>query len=158
MSRESPVEQVRLGSAKDLLRETRPCGITYSRDSLDAVRKGIAIATTLCHDLAVHSGWWHDKDGAPIKVNATIYAAKLALVHSELSESLEGMRKGLQDSHLLHRSSVEVELADTIIRIFDLAGAMGLDVSAAIIEKLAYNQERADHKRENRFAEGGKSI
>lgn len=50
------------------------------------------------------------------------------------------------------------ELADTIIRIMDLAGALQLDVAGAIIEKLAYNQQRPDHKKEAREAEGGKSL
>ena len=34
---------------------------------------------------------------------------------------MEGARKDLMDTHLKHRSMMEVELADAIIRIFDLA-------------------------------------
>ena len=45
-----------------------------------------------------------------------------------------------------------------MIRIFDYAGALGLDLGGAMAEKLAYNQQRADHKRENRKAEGGKAF
>lgn len=45
-----------------------------------------------------------------------------------------------------------------LIRVFDLAGGLGLGVAGAMIEKLAYNQKRADHKRENRAAEGGKKF
>lgn len=66
----------------------------------------------------------------------------IALMHSELSEALEGHRKGLQDSHLPERTSLEVELADTVIRIMDFAGAHGLDVAGALLEKLAYNRSR----------------
>ena len=51
-----------------------------------------------------------------------------------------------------------MELADAVIRIMDLAGAMGLDLAGAIVEKLAYNQTRADHKTENRNADGGKKF
>ena len=82
----------------------------------------------------------------------------MALIHSEISEALEGGRKGKMDDHLPHRYAVEVELADALIRIFDTAGAMKLDLAGAVIEKLAYNQQRADHKPENRFAEGGKAF
>ncbi len=53
---------------------------------------------------------------------------------------------------------VEVELADAVIRIFDLAGALGLDVAGAITEKMEYNLNRADHKLENRSKENGKSF
>lgn len=47
----------------------------------------------------------------------------LALVHSELSEALEGERKSKMDDHLPHRPMAEVEMADTMIRLLDCAGA-----------------------------------
>jgi hypothetical protein len=53
---------------------------------------------------------------------------------------------------------LEVELADCIIRILDLAGREGLDVAGAIAEKHEYNANRADHKLENREASGGKKF
>lgn len=82
----------------------------------------------------------------------------LCLIHSEISEAMEGARKGLKDDKLPHRPMVEVELADAVIRIFDMAGGMGYDVAGAISEKLDYNANRADHKRENRAADGGKKF
>ncbi|MNG35486.1 hypothetical protein D3C84_1222390 [compost metagenome] len=68
------------------------------------------------------------------------------------------MRKNRDDEHLPHRKSVEVELADTLIRIFDFAGARNLDLAGAVIEKLAYNQRRADHKPEARAQADGKKF
>jgi NTP pyrophosphatase (non-canonical NTP hydrolase) len=75
-----------------------------------------------------------------------------------LSEALEGFRKSKQDDHLPHRAAVEVELADAVIRIMDLSGALGLDVTGAIIEKLNYNQHRDDHKIDVRAGVGGKKF
>jgi len=49
-------------------------------------------------------------------------------------------------------------LADVVIRVFDLAGAMGLDLGGAVAEKLTYNSTRADHRPENRALEGGKRF
>jgi NTP pyrophosphatase (non-canonical NTP hydrolase) len=53
---------------------------------------------------------------------------------------------------------LEVELADTVIRIADLCGGLKLDLAGAILEKLEYNAKREDHKIENRKKEGGKKI
>ena len=108
----------------------------------------------------VAAGWWHNiSTGVPHpKGDVTLILSKLALVHSEVSEAVEGVRKGLMDDKLPHRPMAEVELADAIIRAFDLAGHEGWNLSGAIIEKLYYNDQRADHKIENRLAEGGKKA
>jgi len=117
--------------------------------------------TQACYMNSLRSGWHDDpKTGLrrTVDQNEEMFPTRIALCHSELSEALEGHRKGLMDDHLKHRAMAEVELADAIIRIFDLAGAMGYDLGSTINEKLAYNAERADHKREARLAEGGKKY
>ena len=117
---------------------------------------GIAVAIGLCHGAAVKGGWWHDiKTGERLERNK---GELLCLIHSEISEAMEGVRKGLPDDKLPHRSAEEVELADALIRICDYAGAYGLDLGGAVIEKLAYNAQRADHKPENRAKAGGKKF
>ncbi len=82
----------------------------------------------------------------------------LMLVVSEIAEAMEGVRKNLMDDKLPHRKMVEVELADAMIRMFDIAGALGLDLGGAIAEKRAFNASRADHKIENRLKENGKKF
>lgn len=100
--------------------------------------------------------WWKDPaNGDPLNRNK---GELLALIHSEVSECLEGVRKNLMDDHLPHRRMEEVELADALIRIFDYAGGFGLDIGGAFAEKMKYNSERADHKPENRVADGGKAF
>lgn len=78
------------------------------------------------------------------------------LVVSEISECMEGERKGLMDDKLPHRPMPEVELGDALIRIFDYAGAYGYDLDGAVAEKRAFNARRADHRPENRLKTGGK--
>jgi len=80
------------------------------------------------------------------------------LVVSELAEAMEGDRKNLPDDKLPHRPMREVELADALIRIFDMAGAYNMDIGGAVAEKMAFNAIRPDHKLENRMAEGGKTY
>ena len=106
----------------------------------------------LCHDVSSEAGWW------PEEPTVETRATKIALIHSEVSEMLEGLRKGVADDHLPNRSMEEVEAADILIRLFDYAGERGLDLAGAMAEKLAYNMSRADHKPEARSAAGGKSI
>lgn len=120
---------------------------------------GLAVAQQLCHFLAAHSGWWTDmKTGQPFTLEQVNIPEKLCLIHSEISEAMEGHRKDLMDDKLPHRKMLEVELADALIRIFDLAGFLNLDLAGATVEKLAFNQQRADHKIENRAADGGKKF
>lgn len=119
------------------------------------------------HQGNVQAGWWTDlKTGTDLALEArlgtrfgkALVAEKLALVHSEVSEALEGHRKSLPDDKLPNRPMIEVELADAMIRILDLAGALKLDIGGAIQEKRAYNQTRLDHKVENRILDNGKAY
>ncbi len=119
------------------------------------------------HNASRAAGWWTDLEtGADLseemrkrsRLGVALAAEKLALVHSEVSEALEGHRKDLMGDKLPHRKMIEVELADAVIRIGDLAGALGLDLGGAIAEKLAFNANRPDHKPENRNADGGKKY
>lgn len=104
---------------------------------------------SLCYELSSDAGW-HNK---PREIGTM-----LMLIVSEIAEAMEGDRKNLMDDHLPYRSMMEVELANAVIRIFDLAGKEGFDLGGAIIEKLRYNQQRADHKLENRELENGKKY
>lgn len=105
-----------------------------------------------CH--AANEKWWRDPaTGERIERNK---GELLCLIHSEISECMEGERKGLMDDKIPHRRMAEVELVDALIRIFDYAGAFGYDLDGAYIDKMEYNARRADHKHEARLAAGGK--
>ncbi len=112
--------------------------------------------TNYCHGNAFANGWWHDLKTGELKVRNT--GELLMLMVSELAEAMEGDRKNKMDEHLPNRKSIEVELADCVIRIFDFAGFNGLDLGGAIFEKLQYNNKRADHKPENRAKQDGKKY
>ena len=124
--------------------------------SLAVVAEAGEVLQAACHGRAYNAGWWHDpKTGEKLNRNVP---EMLCLIHSEISEAMEGYRKDLMDDKLPHRKMIEVELADAAIRIFDLAGGLGLDIGAAIAEKMNFNETRADHQLHARLAEGGKKF
>lgn len=123
---------------------------------INTMYNGIDCGVTYCHLASRTAGWYTNLEtGEPLARNVP---EMIALIHSELSEALEGFRKSKVDDHLPRRKSVEVELADAVIRIFDLAGYLDLDLAGAVVEKLEYNKNRADHKIENRAKSDGKKF
>ena len=72
-----------------------------------------------------HQGFWQSDNPGE----------KIALMHSELSECLEAIRKG-------DRENEAEELADTVIRILDYCGNFGIDLGAAIERKMLANYAR----------------
>jgi len=90
------------------------------------------LATTI-REINRANGWnvtqpvdWSD----PYKVPAI-----LALIHSEVSEALEGFRKG-------DRANVGEELADVLIRILDCAPGLEIDLDREVAAKLEKNKTR----------------
>ncbi len=77
---------------------------------------------------------------------------KIALMHSELSEALEYLRKDNGPSdHIPEFSGAEEEFADCIIRIMNTAQRLHFRVAEALIAKQAFNAGRP-------FKHGGKKF
>jgi NTP pyrophosphatase (non-canonical NTP hydrolase) len=87
---------------------------------------------------------WNDKE-VPM-------SESIALMHSELSEALEGDRHGNPPSDKIPEfSSVEEEFADVIIRIMHVAARNNIKVAEALVAKLEYNNNRS-------YKHGGKAY
>ena len=134
------------------LQETDTNGAVMEVADYQILAHSVEIVTTMCHGLSNAAGWWPQN-----KLERNVPEA-LCLIHSEISEALEGFRKDKADEHLDHHASLTVELADAIIRICDLAGGLDLPLGKALAEKLCYNQIRMDHKLSERAKAGGKKF
>ena len=84
---------------------------------------------------------WYDKPRS--------FGEEIALIHSELSEALEFYREGKDPAELLWTGvsglkpdGIPAELADVVIRIFDMCGKHGIDLEHAITVKMEYNATR----------------
>lgn len=100
------------------------------------------------HALAQEKGWYDGRSASPHNI-----LANLMLVVSEISEAAECVRSGkVQDISFENDVSMDLskrkpcgfptELADAVIRIFDTATWLGIDIEAAIEQKHEYNKTR----------------
>jgi NTP pyrophosphatase (non-canonical NTP hydrolase) len=94
----------------------------------------------LAHAMACEKGWWPEGPQNPDEI-----PAKLALIHSEVSEALEQYRDGHMLPYESHSGKPEgfgVELADVLIRVFDLCGYLKIDLDRLVRLKMDYNATR----------------
>jgi len=95
------------------------------------------------HNTAEEKGWWDEPTPTPPHV--------IANIASELFEAMRALRDNEDDRHLAGYKAHTVELADAVIRIMDYAGACGLPLADAIIDKMRYNETRP-------YRHGGKKF
>lgn len=98
------------------------------------------------HKTATDKGW-HD-------VKRT-FGDLIALCHSELSEALEEHRNKHTYDEIYFEDKkpcgIAIELADTLIRIFDMCEELGIPLENALDIKMNYNDNRL-------YRHGGKAL
>lgn len=105
------------------------------------------------HQNALDHGWWDREETA--KDRHAKLPEKILLAHCELSEATECFRTGdmetTTDPDTGKPEGFWVEIADCVIRLFDLAGASNVDLEHLIEQKHNYNKTRS-------FRHGNKVI
>jgi len=101
----------------------------------------------LAHQNARAKGFWDDIE-YPRNMSPSEHLAKHALIMSEVAECTEAVRlPGFDPIETKYTQSgkpegLPSELADIVIRVFDYAEALGIDIETAIVEKHSYNVTR----------------
>lgn len=96
-------------------------------------------------DWAQKKGWNESEDGWTERQRHMHRAEMICLMHSELSECLEFLRKKEQpamDDHVPELTGEAAELADVLIRIFHYCGKYGIDLGRAVALKHEFNITR----------------
>lgn len=111
----------------------------------DQVRYVIGTLCRLVHETAKEKGFWdHTQkvlqdpvtgDKEFVVENVSIIPEKLMLITSEVAEALEDFRHDKMDH-------IGEELADVVIRVFDLAQYLEVDLGFEIFEKMSANRLR----------------
>ena len=102
------------------------------------------------HKVAVNGGFYETMNDAEEalmsnpelqrSVRDAFIAQKISMIQGELGEAIEAMRK---DNYGLHKKDTfEDEIADTLLRIFDLCGRLDIDIEKQIQWKLNFNKSR----------------
>ena len=88
------------------------------------------------HRIALEKGWYAKGDRNVMEL--------LMLIVTEIAEAAESYRNDEPEFHFVDGKpeGLGVELADTIIRICDMAEYMGIDLADVINAKMAYNKTR----------------
>lgn len=98
------------------------------------------------------------------QVLVSAVSERLALIMGEAAEALEAHRLGAMETtacvhaddhadpgHVCQPDGFAIELADVVIRVFDLCGRLAIDLGDAVRRKMAYNETRA-------YRHGGKRV
>lgn len=122
---------------RDLIGDNFILAMAYKIQELQQPTKSINELVNEAHQNAINKGFYEEP---------RTFGESIALMHSELSEALEDHRNGRGLLEIYYEGEkpcgIPVELADTVIRIFDTCGDLGIDLETAIQIKMDYNATR----------------
>lgn len=139
------------GERKDLMDDHLP------HRKMGEVELADALIRTL--DLGGSQGWVYSQSADDRQLDVALeewqgwsVGKRHFVINARITEVGEALHVKETAESISHDYS---ELLDTTLLV---ARSFGYDLEGAMIEKLAYNKQRADHKRENRAKAGGKKF
>jgi len=84
------------------------------------------------HDLSIEKGWYD-------KTTKREVPELLCLIHSEISEALEAYRHDIPSTE---KGNLGEELADAVIRIWDMCEHLKIDIVEEVNKKHEFNKTR----------------
>lgn len=148
------IDGKRVALDKTLLGEMRAywfsIPITFKEHEVsEKIRQGVKDLQERSHNLSAEKGFWTDEAGVDMRTYPTKswVPEKLMLMVTELAEAMEDYRAGRDLKAVTFRpdgkpEGFPTELADGVIRILDLAEALGIDLADVIEIKHRYNTSR----------------
>ena len=85
------------------------------------------------HNLSIEKGWYD-------KTTKREVPELLCLIHSEISEALEGYRNNIPKDQ---KGNLGEELADAVIRIWDMCEYLCIDIAEEVNKKHEFNKTRS---------------
>jgi NTP pyrophosphatase (non-canonical NTP hydrolase) len=107
-----------------------------SKDVELATDYGLDVLSAILHETAIEKGFWNNPK------NFDVFGNKLALVHSEVTEVLEAIRKNKGSEEIVE------EMVDILIRTLDLyasmrnAGFVSHSLDEILFKKMEINKAR----------------
>lgn len=105
-----------------------------SKQNLVNANPSLNELATTCHNIALSKGFWRmplNPEEAVLKL-----ATAVSLIASEAFEALDALRNQQP------KEDLQEELADVIIRTFDVAAYLGMDIDGVVNMKINKNRSR----------------
>ena len=116
-----------------------------------SIRASLAVLAKWHHKMMCFRGFWDQDDrilemqqsNTTDEMRRSIMSEKVSLLHTEVSEIQEGIRKpGPSDKLGAAYEQVEEEAGDVLLRLLDFCERYNIDLVGATIAKMQYNADR----------------